>query len=315
MMSEFPGSMAANNYREWPEGVKSLVVEPKMDGYRLTAMMHDDGRVTFHCGGKDEPVWAENLNHIRRDLEKMPEFFRGGCMFDGELVANTWNATSSLVRRKRSLMDEETKERCRRELKFYIFDWIPLEETMQADITLPRRRKATKVCRMTAALRRGVLEHVFECPDIGGSQSLILLEQYRVTSEEELRAKCDDLVASGFEGVMAKVDDGLYALGDRCDYWMKMKPVKTVEFVIEGSVEGLGKHVGRLGAFVCRDSKGQSVSVGGGFTDYQREQYWSNRESLVGAEIEVRVEVSDVATARHPIFLRFRADRNVVAAV
>jgi ATP-dependent DNA ligase len=113
---------------------------------------------------------------------------------------------------------------------------------------------------------------------------------------------------------MLKPLDGLYALGDRVPYWLKLKPFESVEMTVVGSIEGLGQHVGRLGALTCRSAAGVEVSVGGGFTHEERDSLWAVRDALPGRIVEVKVQAGSVATARHPVFLRFRTEREKTEA-
>ena len=85
--------------------------------------------------------------------------------------------------------------------------------------------------------------------------------------------------------------------------------MKTIELVVVGFVEGNGKHAGRLGAMQCKDSEGNSVDVGTGFTDIERDRVWAEREYILGAQVEVRVQDSKVSIARHPAFVRFRTEK------
>lgn len=51
--------------------------------------------------------------------------------------------------------------------------------------------------------------------------------------------------------------------------------------------EGTGRNKGRLGAFVV-DYKGNRVNVGSGFSDEERDKYWTKREELIGRVITVK---------------------------
>ena len=79
--------------------------------------------------------------------------------------------------------------------------------------------------------------------------------------------------------------------------------------------EGTGRLSGTLGALVL-DYKGNSVKVGSGFTDVQREWFWSNRNNLTGTICEVKYkEVSyDKKTKQQslqfPVFVQIRNDKS-----
>lgn len=88
----------------------------------------------------------------------------------------------------------------------------------------------------------------------------------------------------------------------------------TDEYVILEAVEGKGKHAGRLGALVVGqyiDGQLTAVmSVGGGFSDEDRENYWFRRKQIVGTVCEVigKARFSSGAL-RHPNFVRMRPDK------
>jgi ATP-dependent DNA ligase len=79
--------MKAREYEGWTAG--EHVVEPKLDGYRLCTVV-SGGAVTFHCGSAEQPEWAENLGHVAEALLSLD---LDGVMFDGEIMAATWNRT------------------------------------------------------------------------------------------------------------------------------------------------------------------------------------------------------------------------------
>jgi DNA ligase-1 len=69
-----------------------------------------------------------------------------------------------------------------------------------------------------------------------------------------------------------------------------------------------------MGALVCEgedDGKDIKVNVGSGFTDAQRDEFWTNKETIVGQVIEVRADAitqnqDGTYSLRFPRFLRFR---------
>lgn len=87
------------------------------------------------------------------------------------------------------------------------------------------------------------------------------------------------------------------------DTWLKVKPEETYDVVVLDSVEGTGRNKGRLGALIT--SKGK---VGTGFTDKEREEFWSN--PLNGETVEVScMHLTDDGKFRHPRFIRVRYDK------
>lgn len=87
------------------------------------------------------------------------------------------------------------------------------------------------------------------------------------------------------------------------DKWLKVKPFKSFDVPITAVIEGTGKYVGMLGAFMTDMGK-----VGTGFTDKDRKEYFS--PDMVGKTIEVKcMELTKDGMFRHPVFMRIREDK------
>ena len=100
-------------------------------------------------------------------------------------------------------------------------------------------------------------------------------------------------LAYGYEGLVLRS-------GDK---WLKVKDKQTEDVKILDLVEGKGKYVGKLGAFLTPIGK-----VGTGFTDAQRAEF--NDQSLIGETVEVEfMEYTKEGKARHPRFIRMRYDK------
>src|SRR5688572_24231398 len=108
-MTKYIGCQLAEEYKGWPEGQQSYLVEPKFDGYRLTAIVNDNGTVTYHCRDEGQPSWVENLLHFTDEiLTVMESSGLTSLMLDGGVMAANWNETSKLLRRQRKNMDAAT---------------------------------------------------------------------------------------------------------------------------------------------------------------------------------------------------------------
>jgi DNA ligase-1 len=96
--------------------------------------------------------------------------------------------------------------------------------------------------------------------------------------------------------------------------WLKLKPFIEVSLNVVGVEEGTGRNIGKLGALICEgedDGKGIRVNVGSGFSDVDRDGFWSDRTSLFGSVVEVRADAitqnqDGTYSLRFPRFLRFR---------
>jgi DNA ligase-1 len=129
-----------------------------------------------------------------------------------------------------------------------------------------------------------------------------------------MRRYANDAVIAGFEGIMIKKLTAPYEC-KRSSFWMKWKPVITVDLTIVGFEEGTGRNVGRLGALICEgvdDGRKIRVNVGTGFSDAQRVEYWDSRDILLGELAEVEADAvtqnqDGSYSLRFPRFARFRS--------
>jgi hypothetical protein len=67
-----------------------------------------------------------------------------------------------------------------------------------------------------------------------------------------------------------------------------------------------------MGGFTVRMANGEKLRVGGGFTDKQRDLYWSRKLEMVGKWVEFKGQGNDSVTksARFAVFVRMRDDIN-----
>lgn len=99
----------------------------------------------------------------------------------------------------------------------------------------------------------------------------------------------------GYEGLVLK----------NGDKYLKVKPEETIDVPITGFYEGKGRNVGRLGGFITTQGR-----VGSGLTDVQRQEYWDNKEALMGETVEVScMQFTKTGKFRHPRFVRLRPDK------
>jgi DNA ligase-1 len=128
-----------------------------------------------------------------------------------------------------------------------------------------------------------------------------------------MRRFAEASVAEGYEGIMIKSLDAPYEC-KRSSFWMKWKPTISVDLNIVGFEEGTGRNLGRLGAIICEgEDNGRRirVNVGSGFSDSDRDQYWTARDLLLDHVVEVQADAvtqnqDGSYSLRFPRFLRFR---------
>ena len=265
---------------------KSFIITTKLDGMRCVIIKEDDNVVFFSRQG--QPITG--LNDIVKDMEKFPN----NIVLDGELVAeNTTNLTSADLYRK--TMRIARKDGVKKGLIFNCFDYIPLEDFKKGICHAPcSNRKATVNSLITLYSPRNIVE--VKPLYVGNDQA----EIYKWLEW----AKDRDL-----EGVMINIDDSPYE-SKRTKNLLKVKVMQTCDLRIIDYIEGEGRNAGRLGAFVV-DYKGNSLKVGGGYTDKQREEYWRRKDELIGRVITVQYfeetnNLNDGVGLRFPVFKEVR---------
>ena len=136
-----------------------------------------------------------------------------------------------------------------------------------------------------------------------------------VKTQAQAQSIFEKFLAEGQEGTILKSKTNIWE-DKRSKEQIKFKGELECDLAIVGVEEGTGKNEGRLGAIVCEgedDGKKIRVNVGSGFTDDQRDEFWTGREDLVGQIVEIRADAAtrnqgseDVWSLRFPRFLRFR---------
>ena len=130
---------------------------------------------------------------------------------------------------------------------------------------------------------------VFELPGEGGSFSQraalirqraaqrapgapwLAVDQFELPSRQALRARLQEVVEAGGEGLMLHRADAPYVTGRSADL-LKLKPLQDAEAVVIGHVGGQGRHAGRLGALKVRTSDGREFHLGTGLRDEHRDR-------------------------------------------
>ena len=122
-------------------------------------------------------------------------------------------------------------------------------------------------------------------------------------------------LASGEEGIILKNIDAQWQ-PKRSKDMIKFKAENTADLVVVDVTEGTGRLMGKLGAFLCQTSDGLlEVSVGTGFSDEQREEYFS--KNYIGSVIETTYNEQIQAKGKKlpslflPVFQSMRADKSV----
>jgi DNA ligase-1 len=314
-MYEIPvfGCQLATNSEGRPEMKGTKRLEPKLDGVRVLLMVipgASEGMTTV-CYSRNGKVF-DNFGHIEQQIsDNFVKIVRAcnstdqgrslidGFVLDGEVIGNTFQELMRQARRKTDVQADDSV--------FNIFDIIPLNDFREGHWNAQLRKRIALLDNMRPVIHN--MPNVELLPHI-------MVDLDTAAGKDQLERYARDNVNAGFEGIMIKELEAPYQCKRSTD-WMKWKPTITVDLEVIGVEEGTGRNLGRLGALVCAgvdDGKEISVNVGSGFSDGDRDDYWTNRNLVIGRTCEVLCDVitqnqDGTYSLRFPRFVRFRDDK------
>ena len=132
---------------------------------------------------------------------------------------------------------------------------------------------------------------------------------------DEILNLLDNYRVKGAEGLMCNIDK-VYEF-KRSKGCLKLKVMQTMDLEIIGFQQGTGKYIDKLGALVV-DFKGNSVGIGTGFNDIDRQYIWDNRDKLLGRVVELRYfevtkDKNGIESLRFPSFVCIREEGKEVS--
>ena len=272
------------------------LIEVKLDGVRVITIVRTDGRVDqFSRNGKELVNFEHITKQISAVVKKDPPKY--DLVLDGEIMSSSFQDLMKQVHRKSDVTANDAV--------LHLFDLCPLEQFQEGywDKDQDTRSKFVQAW---------VEKHQADLPNVTYLQN----EEVELDTEEgqrrfkEINVKA---IAGGYEGIMIKDPNAPYEC-KRSVAWLKLKPFIEVSLAVLDVEEGTGRNQGRLGALVCSgtdDGKDIVVNVGSGFTDSDRDIFWSSRSNLLEQIVEVRADAvtqnqDGTYSLRFPRFLRFR---------
>jgi len=300
----FECQLATDSTKHPKKLIGKKLLEPKLDGIRVLAISTPHSTKFFSRSGKT----LDNFDHIAQKIHDVRKYFvsnrhwQEGNMqefvLDGEIVSENFQALMKQAQRKTEVDTSDSV--------FTIFDVIRLSDFKKGHWNTTQRIRSLKYL-------ESVKDKINEV-----SPSLHIITGIKVNLDTEeghsiMQRYAEDNVAMGYEGIMVKDVDAPYQC-KRGTAWMKWKPNITVDLQITDMEEGTGRNVGRLGALVCQgEDQGRDIftNVGSGLSDEQRDEFWANKDSLIGSIVEIKADVvtqnqNGTYSLRFPRFLRFR---------
>ena len=271
-------------------------VEVKLDGVRVITVIQGDtshgkfSRVEmFSRNGKQ----FHNFGHIIAEIEEVikdnpPPY---DLVLDGEVMSANFQDLMKQVHRKDGKQSKDAV--------LHLFDMCPLSEFQKGMWDKPQSFSCQAV-KAWVEQNKNVLQHVqaldWEDVDLDtpeGQDRFVELNKAAVDG--------------GYEGVMIKDTNAPYEC-KRTHSWLKAKPFIEVTLKVADVEEGTGRNEGRLGAIIIQgedDGYNYSLNCGSGFTDAQRDEYWAERDSLIGQLVEIRADARTQSQDAETFSLRF----------
>jgi len=278
-----------------------LIASYKLDGIRC---IFRDGQM-YTRALKQFP----NIQLEKRFKEVISLSKNLNIIIDGELLAKsiTFNELSGLTRQ----LDKELPK----DLYFYCFDNVINENYVQPFKT-----------------RLEIVQTNYI-----DNEWVKLLDQYYVWNQKEITELYQNALGWGCDGLILRDPQGRYKFGRgtiKEGLIYKMKPFISIESKIVDVIqatevrEDAEKKINELGRSVTSKKKddriliekasaflvkyeGKELKVTIAMTDEEKEEVWKNKESYIGKYIEFKgMLVGAKDLPRHPVFLRFRKDKD-----
>ena len=270
------------------------LVEVKLDGVRVLTVVHPNGKVDQYSRNGKELV---NFDAIKQQISKHAFTFGQPVVLDGEVMSSSFQDLMKQVHRKENVSADDAV--------LHLFDILTLSEFLKGQ---GQHRQIDR----SVSLDAWYNEFKDHLPNISvvGRELIDLDTEQGQTQFKELNQRAID---GGYEGIMIKDPEAIYEC-KRTTSWLKLKPFIEVTLEVVDVEEGTGRNEGRLGAFICKgedDGRTISVNCGSGFSDSDRDLYWSERGKVVGRLVEIRADAitqnqDQTYSLRFPRFLRFR---------
>lgn len=286
----------AANHENKVKGKKQIQV--KLDGVRVITVIHDvnGNKIEMYSrNGKQFHNFDHIIEEIRSVVREHPVPYP--LVLDGEVMSANFQDLMKQVHRKDNVAANDAV--------LHLFDTVPLGCFQNGKWDKPQLMRS-EIVRDWVADHQDQLQHV-------RALDWSLVDLNTQSGRTEFATLNRRAVDGGYEGVMIKDVDAAYEC-KRSHAWLKMKPFIEVTLEIKQVEEGTGRNQGRLGAFVCGgvdDGRQILVNVGSGFTDVHRDQFWNNRDAVIGSLVEVRADAitqnqDGSYSLRFPRFKTFR---------
>jgi ATP-dependent DNA ligase len=293
--------------------LSGLVMEPKLDGFRLLLHVGPNGVDTFTRTGKSQ---KGKLPHIEAALSDLPE----GTWLDGELVAfddkgfPEWGKVQTVM--GSTVKGAALKAHI---LTYVVFDMLAYNGLDVRPLPLAERRAAMMTV-LGGNAQTG--ETAWNCLQVA----------IQAPASHEYH---DNLVAQGMEGTIVKDPAKPYASGKRGHGWIKFKANDEMDVVIIGYKPGENSFTGMIGAIefgqyqpcTCANAKVAMIhpACGGlgkilvprgrcsGMDMKTRIDITNNQQQYLGKVFSLAfMGIMPSGSPRHPQYKRMRIDKSPI---
>lgn len=270
------------------------LIEVKLDGVRVIAIINPNGHVgLFSRNGKS----LDNFPLVEQQLSKRAGDFSEPVVLDGEIMSASFQDLMKQVHRKSDVKSSDAV--------LNLFDMITLREFQAGQ---GQHRQIDRSVTLAAWYNK-VADDLPNVTIVGQER----VDLSSPAGQARFKQINQEAIDGGYEGIMIKDLEAVYEC-KRSVSWLKLKPFIEVTLEVKDVEQGTGRNENRLGALVCEgvdDGKAIRVNVGSGFTDGDRDRFWSARDGLAGQLVEVRADAitqnqDGTYSLRFPRFLRFR---------
>jgi DNA ligase-1 len=291
----FTCSLAHDSANHEKKMIGKKQIEVKLDGVRVLAVCRSGKVELFSRNGRQFHNFPHIVAEIESVLERKPSPY--DCVLDGEVMSKDFQDLMKQVHRKDGKAATDSV--------LHLFDFIPLDSFLEGSWDKTQTNRSNYV-KYWVLENEDLLEHVTACEwedvDLSTTEGNKRFVELNKTA-----------VDGGYEGVMIKDVDAPYEC-KRTHAWLKAKPFIEVTLEVVDVEEGTGRNEGRLGAIVCEgvdDGRAVKVNVGSGFSDSNRDNFWTLRSDVIGQLVEVRADAvtqnqDGTYSLRFPRFKTFR---------
>mgnify|MGYP001394179966 CR=1 FL=1 len=272
-------------------------IEIKLDGIRAVTIIYPSKIIDiFSRNGKE----LNNFDHLKDEIFKYFDFssLKKPIVLDGEIVSKNFQELMKQIHRKNSSQNTDAS--------LFLFDTLPLENFKNGiyESSLQKRISDLQLIYQNYLNKSEKIKLI--------NSKLIDLGTFQ--GKEEFKKINKLSIIKGYEGIMIKDPTSFYEC-KRSTSWLKSKPFIEISLEVKNYEEGTGRNKGKLGAIIAEgedNGKFFKLNIGSGFTDLQRQDFWNNKEKLVGLIVEVRADSisksqdGDSWSLRFPRFKTFR---------